>query len=205
MYISYCFLLQYNTANQGDLICYERGEAENVPGCFGEGIRGKGYCANRPPTFLLFKGDSPPFSDGALTLGLCEGDCDNDGECAGDLICYQRNGYTSVPGCNGEGRRGKDYCYDLNLGCNGEAGSGNDYCYDPNLSPLQPSTGLNPQVSCISSYSFCMSSTLTASKIHMKSASSFLHLIHQISAPSSPSMQRHARRMQQRQRLLHWI
>ena len=28
----------------------------------------------------------------------CEGDCDNDGECSGTLICFQRNGITDVPG-----------------------------------------------------------------------------------------------------------
>ena len=28
----------------------------------------------------------------------------------GDLVCYQRSGYTAVPGCNGEGSWGRDYC-----------------------------------------------------------------------------------------------
>ena len=33
----------------------------------------------------------------------CEGDCDDDDECAGNLICFQRNGFTAVPGCEGSG------------------------------------------------------------------------------------------------------
>ena len=42
----------------------------------------------------------------------CEGDCDNDGECSGTLICFQRNGITDVPGCLGKGKSGWDYCHD---------------------------------------------------------------------------------------------
>ena len=34
-------------------------------------------------------------------LGLCEGDCDTDADCAGNLVCYQRNRMQSVPGCVG--------------------------------------------------------------------------------------------------------
>ena len=33
----------------------------------------------------------------------CEGDCDQNGDCAGDLICFQRSGFTTVPGCSGSG------------------------------------------------------------------------------------------------------
>ena len=32
---------------------------------------------------------------------LCEGDCDNDEDCEGDLICFQREPYDPVPGCQG--------------------------------------------------------------------------------------------------------
>ena len=34
-------------------------------------------------------------------LGTCLGDCDNDGECEQGLICFQRDPYEPVPGCNG--------------------------------------------------------------------------------------------------------
>ena len=49
----------------------------------------------------------------------CEGDCDSDDDCEGDLICRQRSEASSVPGCSGEGGSrdlyGKDVCYDPNL------------------------------------------------------------------------------------------
>ena len=54
----------------------------------------------------------------------CEGDCDNDDDClrkmgSGTLFspfsgirgkCFQRNGYTPVPGCKGTGKKDWDYC-----------------------------------------------------------------------------------------------
>jgi hypothetical protein len=76
----------------------------------GEGNSSKDYCAVRETANTLFlKGDngSPAIN---FPLGECDGDCDNDAECAGDLICFQRSGTTSVPGCLGEGSPGKDYC-----------------------------------------------------------------------------------------------
>jgi len=42
----------------------------------------------------------------------CTGDCDNDNDCAGDLVCYQRDEYEAVPGCIGgeQGASKTDYC-----------------------------------------------------------------------------------------------
>lgn len=52
-----------------------------------------------------------PTSD--FPLGLCEGDCDNDSECLGNLSCFQRDGTEPVPGCAGVGGSpGNDYCYE---------------------------------------------------------------------------------------------
>ena len=48
--------------------------------------------------------------NGQLKLGECEGDCDRDSDCKYGLKCFQRNGYTSVPGCKGRGRKDWDYC-----------------------------------------------------------------------------------------------
>ena len=40
--------------------------------------------------------------------GLCEGDCDNDSQCRGDLKCFKRNGYQKIPGCkDSEDKHGK--------------------------------------------------------------------------------------------------
>mmetsp|Transcript_14128 Transcript_14128/g.30306 ORF Transcript_14128/g.30306 Transcript_14128/m.30306 type:complete len:444 (-) Transcript_14128:119-1450(-) len=55
----------------------------------------------------------------------CEGYCEKDSECKGDLVCYERgnkgwrtnlesgfdpNPNAQIPGCSGQGRHGKNYC-----------------------------------------------------------------------------------------------
>ena len=40
-------------------------------------------------------------SNGESGLGMCEGDCDEDGDCLPGLICYQRDENEEVPGCRG--------------------------------------------------------------------------------------------------------
>ena len=49
-------------------------------------------------------------------LDKCQGDCDSDDDCAGDLLCFQRNKRTttSVLGCRGTASGGFDYCVDEN-------------------------------------------------------------------------------------------
>ena len=93
---------------QGTLVCYRRKDMESVPGCSGAGgpadLASRDYCCNRPYNYLFLIGGD------AVGLGLCEGDCDADEDCDGNLICFQRSGWTEVPGCLGEGRRGYDYC-----------------------------------------------------------------------------------------------
>jgi hypothetical protein len=49
--------------------------------------------------------------NGGTGYGLCEGDCDYDSDCDAGLRCFQRDGYESVPGCSGSGKKGWDYCY----------------------------------------------------------------------------------------------
>ena len=48
--------------------------------------------------------------------GRCEGDCDSDSDCLNGLICFERSGSESVPGCAGAGGARdvieKDYCID---------------------------------------------------------------------------------------------
>merc|ERR1719399_347782 len=51
-------------------------------------------------------------SGAKLPLALCKGDCDKDAHCKAGLKCYQRNGKTSVPGCDGSGKSDYDYCID---------------------------------------------------------------------------------------------
>ena len=55
----------------------------------------------------------------------CEGNCSDDNECKGDLVCYKRgdegwrenlknkhdpNGWAQIPGCTGMGKYGRNYC-----------------------------------------------------------------------------------------------
>jgi hypothetical protein len=50
-------------------------------------------------------------NDGDATgLEACIGECDGDGQCAAGLVCFERDGYTPVPGCNGMGDNDWDYC-----------------------------------------------------------------------------------------------
>merc|ERR1712084_50618 len=69
----------------------------------------------------LRKGDTAIVSAGgpnngnAKNLKACIGECDNDGQCAKGLKCFQRSNGERIPGCAGNGS-GNDW----------------DYCYDPN-------------------------------------------------------------------------
>jgi hypothetical protein len=108
------------------LKCMQRDRNEAVPGCEGEGKRGTDYCyivntpteaeetitaeAGETTTVLTKVGDNGEPSN-VFPLQVCEGDCDSDNECDKGLKCMQRSGTEAVPGCEGEGERGKDYCY----------------------------------------------------------------------------------------------
>jgi hypothetical protein len=47
--------------------------------------------------------------------GQCEGDCDNDSHCAGNLKCFQKNGAADIPGCTGRETSRTDFCYDPSM------------------------------------------------------------------------------------------
>jgi len=66
-----------------------------------------------------------------LLCKQCEGDCDSDSGCEGNLICKQRGGIEPVPGCKGEGgsndKFAKDICYDpINDNDDNDDGGSND-------------------------------------------------------------------------------
>lgn len=97
----------------GDLVCFFRDGSTDVPGCLGVGQPNYDYCirvsAITDYTVLVTFGKDP-----VNKLGHCAGDCDNDDECAGDLVCHQRDGTANVPGCGGYGPTygvsNYDYC-----------------------------------------------------------------------------------------------
>ena len=60
--------------------------------------------------------DDPPLDNigdcsSSSPCTICQGDCDNDDQCAPGLKCFERSGTTPVPGCRGYGESSKDYCY----------------------------------------------------------------------------------------------
>ena len=56
------------------------------------------YCTVRPSdNYLFHKGNSE------TNLGLCEGDCDKDDDCATGFYCFKRVRFNSVPGCEVKG------------------------------------------------------------------------------------------------------
>ena len=101
---------------KGNLLCYQRNADEPVPGCTGTGTWAKDYCydpssiPNHGKDLIYFPEECAP----NRPCQNCEGDCDRDEDCFGNLRCYQRNGQDHVPGCNGSGIWAKDYCYDPN-------------------------------------------------------------------------------------------
>jgi len=83
----------------------------------------------RPHAHYLWHVGDEGIPASAFPLGACEGDCDNDDECAGGLLCKQRSANEAVSGCEGVGDYRKDYCYDPNP---------NPTTSDPTHSPTVP-------------------------------------------------------------------
>jgi hypothetical protein len=68
----------------------------------------------RPTDSLSIVGDDGNPGN-VFPLKVCQGDCDSDAECEGNLKCAQRSGLEEVPGCKGQGVSGKDYCADMSM------------------------------------------------------------------------------------------
>jgi len=94
------------------LVCFQRNSANTeVPGCSGVPTDSVDYCVKPEENQLVLMGNNGSPSN-AFPLQACQGDCDNDSDCAGSLKCFQRDGREEVPGCIGKGQRKSDYCYD---------------------------------------------------------------------------------------------
>ncbi|CAB9518566.1 expressed unknown protein [Seminavis robusta] len=111
---------------QGSLTCFQRSGNEPVPGCVGIAESESDYCIQPQPTpqptpiptfspinlpanqLLEVGNDGEP--TGVFPLQECRGDCDDDSECQGNLVCLQRSGNEPVPGCVGTAESGSDYC-----------------------------------------------------------------------------------------------
>ena len=114
---------------QGNLVCFQRTGDEAVAGCSGDAAPGWDYCYNPrgsgsapapPPAPAPAQATASRFQDytadgcGSARCGQCEGDCDRDDDCQGNLVCFQRAGDEAVAGCRGTPRSGWDYCHDPN-------------------------------------------------------------------------------------------
>jgi hypothetical protein len=95
---------------KGDLECFQRDGYAYVPGCKGAGKWDYDYCVHPGTLPLSFLGSEP-----SEKLKACEGDCDDDWDCVGTMVCFQRDGYSNVPGCKGPGEKDYDYCIDDQL------------------------------------------------------------------------------------------
>ena len=97
------------------LLCFKRTGNEPVPGCFGTGTVGRDYCYKLPspvPSIgknVFEKLRAPGCSRDRPCL-MCNGDCDNDDECAGNLVCKQKDGPGYVQSCSGYDHSRTDFC-----------------------------------------------------------------------------------------------
>lgn len=97
---------------EGNLRCFQRNQGDpGPPGCTGMAVGATDYCYEVVVNVgdLVLAGDNgdPAF---AFPLEHCQGDCDSDNDCAGDLACFQRSAEQLVPGCSGTPKGSKDYC-----------------------------------------------------------------------------------------------
>lgn len=147
----------------GILRCADRSGGEIVPGCdFGEDPDDLFndsidvcFLPQYAPGMVNYVGECGEYGD--YKCGECEGDCDDDDDCEGELICFQRDGFEPVFGCEGEGGEydlhAKDICIDSNSdkifqnsllineeGCS--SGAPCDKCYGPCDSDADCDSGL---------------------------------------------------------------
>jgi hypothetical protein len=114
---------------KGTMLCFQRSsQTQEVPGCFGKGIGavgGENYCYN--PDSPVIKGSGKTDVNGMTSLsspgcskdkpcGMCQGDCDNDDECEGNLVCEQKVGPGSATGCSGLDSSNSDFCVKPSIG-----------------------------------------------------------------------------------------
>jgi len=141
-----------NNCREG-LKCFQRSKLEAIKGCASGGkgdVTGADYCydpkANRtaPLYFVDWSAEKATFTG---RMHMCQGDCDGDGHCLGDMICAQRNGDEPIYGCTSGGAgdvKGWDYCT-VKKGTALPEGHGCQdqyYCVDHNCATLPKKNGI---------------------------------------------------------------
>merc|ERR1711907_628205 len=114
------------------LKCFQRKGTEAIPGCSGLGKVGWDYCYDPKIAEILVPTAKPTKpattttttttkkknslggdnKSNAKDLKACWGECDKHSHCAKGLKCFQRDKQQKIPGCEGLGKTGWDYCYD---------------------------------------------------------------------------------------------
>ena len=103
---------------KGSLTCYSRDNKDKIPGCLAGGsndVSNWDYCYNGQ-TDVALKKNSKSGCSSSNTCARCNGDCDKDSDCTGNLKCFQRDNNEQIPGCSeggGSDTKGYDYCYDV--------------------------------------------------------------------------------------------
>jgi hypothetical protein len=128
---------------QGDLVCFQRDGSETVPGCAANGASGNDYCYRHFATY----GPLKLLTNGLTGLQACEGDCDQDSDCVGNLLCMQRETEGGwVPGCEQDAIDSyptEDFCYDPTQGVPGPV---IDPTPSPTPSPVAPTPATWSQI-----------------------------------------------------------
>jgi len=105
------------------LKCFQRSNGEGIPGCDAANApKDWDYCYDPRWTPTPLKKVSGGNSGSAKNLATCTGECDNDGQCAPGLKCFQRSKGEAIPGC------------DVSTAPTGDW----DYCYNPNFGKAAP-------------------------------------------------------------------
>lgn len=71
-------------------------------------------CLGISPSSILVTADPKLRWSKSTPHDICEGDCDKDSDCKRGLSCFKRSDKSKVPGCEGSGKSGRDYCYKNN-------------------------------------------------------------------------------------------
>lgn len=97
------------------LTCFLRPDTSPVPNCDGTGISGRNYCFNQ----TLAGYDVPTLVSTECNRTQpcveCEGQCQSDSDCRGNLRCFIRPDLTPIPGCSQSflGISGRNYCFEV--------------------------------------------------------------------------------------------
>ena len=91
------------------LSCFQRDGMEEIPGCTGLGQFKWDYCYSPKASSHGLVLQNPDNQLGKLQA--CQGECFRDSDCDWGLTCFSRKADESVPGCDGIGAPGKNYCH----------------------------------------------------------------------------------------------